>query len=80
MPGYLHGYDFGDLPIYILAPAAASISNGKPAGGRSDSGNERGSPQIGRDIVKIGSADKMLETRRAGGHPRSLNAKQGTSR
>jgi hypothetical protein len=46
-------------------------------------GMKRSPPQIGPDVVKIGSTDgsvKKLKTRRAGGHPRSLNAKQGTSR
>jgi hypothetical protein len=37
---------------------------------------DRALPQTGRDVVKFGGMDGLL-TSSCGGHPRSLNAKQG---
>jgi hypothetical protein len=45
--------------------------------------NDRALPHIGRDAVKIGSPDGVALFSlflSCGGHPRSLNAKQGKSR
>jgi len=38
---------------------------------------DRALPQIGRDVVKIGGMDGTALLSSCGGHPRSLNAKQG---